>query len=199
MKAAPFLVAALALLAAPACHPDACVWDVERVRSESVIAVTRDGTPLALGPNTSVGASSGYSERTGAVTTELSFGVTIDGDPGVDRVVFSLAPVRLVAPATIPLADLDANLRLVRDGTVLDDAPVQTGVLTLPNLATRCEYSDAYIDTGAYWICATDVDATVDIPFSVGGADYRVIANVSQRETMDETCHECTGIEGCDY
>lgn len=102
------------------------------------------------------------------------------------------------APVVLDLSNLEGEFRVVVDSTILAEGS-PTGELTIQHFAAPCEYSDAYRDTGSSWTCAANLDATIDATFVTATTSYQLRGTFSQREEMTEECHECGGIEGCDF
>ena len=197
MQYVRFGLAMVAVATASGCHPDACVWSVERVRDEMSAALTRDGIPLTVA-SVSAGAGSFQSQRTGERSTRFYAAVAVESDPAIETLVVELDLGDPTAPATLDLANLDRAFRVVVDSTVVAEG-LPTGVLTLEYFAAPCELSDTYRDTSSHWDCAANIDATIDATLETATTSYHLVGTLSQREELTEECHECGGIEGCDY
>jgi hypothetical protein len=194
-------VAAFALLGtwpAAGCHPDACVWSVARVGDEATATLERDDTALAA-TEVTAGGNSTRDQRTGANATYVSVRLTVENDPIVGTAVLT---INLAEPApgpmTLSLGATTSVLRLVQ-GSVIVGEGAPSGTITFTRFDAPCEFSDTYIDSSSGWDCATNLDASIDAQLATGGETYRLAAVLSQRETLTETCHSCSGIEGCDY
>ncbi len=120
---------------------------------------------------------------TGAPWTSISMSIELGGSPDL---------------GSRRLRDLGGVVRVPAGNGSVRDLGVPGGTVLIDHYDVECDHYDPD-DDAAGWVCATDVDATVDATINDGGETYHLVTTLTQRDLLRVTCSKCTGFEGCDY